>query len=146
MGGDLLIDKTNLNMNSAYSTALQQQTQGMNNLFSALKSGDIAKAQEAYAASGLPAMNASNTSPLGRLYNGLRNGDLKSAQQAALAMQGHKAGKDTSTTTSNSNSLLNNADPKAQLKAAAIELAKQSKAQNGLSTLLGLGNNINTWG
>ena len=142
------MSSVNLNTSSVYSSALQQKTQGMNNLFSALKSGDMAKAQEAYASSGLPVMGSNNTSPLGRLYNALRSEDLKSAQQAALDMQGHKAGKDTSTTSTNSNSKTSapSTDPKAQIKAAALELVKQSKAQNGLSTLLGLGNNINTWG
>ena len=67
----------------------------MNNLFSALKAGDLAKAQKAYASSGLPPMGANNTSPLGRLYTALRNEDLKSAQQAALDMQGRKSNKNT---------------------------------------------------
>jgi hypothetical protein len=143
------VSSINLNTSNVYSTALQQKTQGMNNLFSALKAGDLAKAQEAYASSGLPPMGAHNTSPLGRLYTALRNEDLKSAQQAALDMQGHKATKDTSTsTTTNSNTKATSTDtnPKAKIKATALELVKQSKAQNNLSALLGLGNNVNTWG
>ena len=93
-------------------------------------------------------MGAHNNSPLGRLYTALRNEDLKSAQQAALDMQGRKATKDTNATTSNSNAKATSADtdPKAKIKATALELVKQSKAQNNLSALLGLGNNVNTWG
>lgn len=138
----------NVNTSSVYSSALQQKNQSMSNLFSALKTGDMTKAQEAYASSGLPPMGANNTSPLGRLYNALRNEDLKSAQQAALDMQGRKATKDTNATTTNSNAKATSADtdPKAKIKATALELVKQSRAQNNLSTLLGLGNNINTWG
>ena len=138
----------NLNTSSVYSSALQQKNQSMSNLFSALKTGDMTKAQEAYASSGLPPIGANNTSPLGRLYNALRNEDLKSAQQAALDMQGSKATKDTNATTTNSNAKATSADtdPKAKIKATALELVKQSRAQNNLSTLLGLGNNVNTWG
>lgn len=93
-------------------------------------------------------MGTNNTSPLGRLYSALRNEDLKSAQQAALDMQGRKAGKDTnaSSSSSTSKSTAIDTDPKAKIKATALELVKQSKAQNNLSALLGLGNNINTWG
>lgn len=119
----------------------------MNNLFSALKAGDLAKAQKAYASSGLPPMGANNTSPLGRLYTALRNEDLKSAQQAALDMQGRKSNKNTSATVnSNSKATSSDTDPKAKIKATALELVKQSKVQNNLSALLGLGNNVNTWG
>ncbi len=132
----------NVHATSAYASALQQKTQGMNNLFSALKAGDMTKAQEAYAASGLPVMGANNTSPLGRLYNALRNEDLRSAQQASLDMQGRKTSKDTSA----SKTPTSITDPQAQIRATALELVKQSKSQNGLSTLLGLGNNINLWG
>jgi hypothetical protein len=140
------VSSVNFSTSNVYSTALQQKTQGMNSLFSALKAGDLSKAQEAYAASGLPAMAANNTSPLGRLYTALRNEDLKSAQQAALDMQGHKASKDTSATNSNAKATSTDIDPKAKLKATALELVKQSRAQNNLSALLGLGNNVNTWG
>ena len=138
----------NLSTASVYSSALQQKSQNMNNMFSALKAGDLAKAQEAYASSGLPPMAANNTSPLGRLYNALRHDDLKSAQQAALDMQGHKAGKDTSSTSTSggTKNTSTTTDPKAQIKATALELVKQSKAQSNASALIGLGNNVNLWG
>jgi len=102
---------------STYTSGLQQKQQNMNNMFAALKSGDLATAQKAYAASGMPAMAANNTSPLGRLYTALRNDDLKSAQQAALDMQGHSKSKGASTNTSNSASKPTaSTDPKAELK------------------------------
>ena len=132
---------------NTYTSGLQQKQQNMNNMFAALNSGDLATAQKAYASSGMPAMAANNTSPLGRLYNALRNEDLKSAQQAALDMQGHSKSKGTVINTPNSSSKpASSTDPKADLKAAALELVKQSKSQTNLSSLLGLGNNINMWG
>ena len=140
------LSSVNLNTSSVYATALQQKTQSMNTLFSALKAGDLPKAQEAYAASGLPPMGANNTSPLGRLYNALSHEDLKSAQQAALDMQGRKASKSTNAGSTNTTSPTIETDPKAKIKATALELVKQSRAQNNLSALLGLGNHVNTWG
>ena len=77
---------------STYANGLQKKQQNMNNMFAALKSGDMASAQKAYASSGMPPMAANNTSPLGRLYQALRNEDLSGAQKAALDMQG-KSGK-----------------------------------------------------
>lgn len=132
---------------NTYASGLQQKQQNMNNMFAALKSGDMAAAQKAYASSGMPSMAANNTSPLGRLYNALKNEDLKSAQQAALDMQGRSNSKSTTTSSTNNTSKpISTPDPKAELKAAALELAKQSKAQTNLSSLLGLGNHINMWG
>lgn len=138
----------NLSTASVYSSALQQKSQNVNNMFSALKAGDLAKAQEAYASSGLPPMATNNTSPLGRLYNALCHDDLKSAQQAALDMQWSKAGKDTGSTNTSGGTKNTSptTDPKAQIKATALELVKQSKAQSSASALLGLGNNVNLWG
>jgi len=80
----------NLTSTHVYSTALQQKSRGIQDIFSALDAGDLKSAQTAYAASGLPAMIAKNSSPLGRLFNALRNEDLKNAQQASLDMQGSK--------------------------------------------------------
>ena len=131
---------------NTYTSGLQQKQQNMNNMFAALKSGDMTTAQKAYASSGMPAMAANNTSPLGRLYNALRNEDLESAQQAALDIQGHSKSKGTVTTTPNSSSkIASSTDPKSELKAAALELVKQSKSQTNLSSFFGLGNNVNMW-
>lgn len=76
---------------SAYASGLQQKQQNMNNMFAAIKTGDMVAAQKAYASSGMPPMAANNTSPLGRLYQALRNEDLpliktrsKSQLQSAL--------------------------------------------------------------
>jgi hypothetical protein len=91
---------------STYASGLQQKQQNMNNMFAALKSGDMASAQKAYASSGMPPMAANNTSPLGRLYQALRHEDLAGAQKAALDMQG-KHGK---TASSSANSTQNSAN------------------------------------
>ena len=80
---------------STYASGLQQKQQNMNNMFAALKSGDLVTAQKAYASSGMPPMATNNNSPLGRLYQALRHEDLAGAQKAALDMQG-KNGKNTS--------------------------------------------------
>ena len=44
----------NLNTSNVYSSVLQQKSQNVLNLFSALQDGDLKKAQKAYASSGLP--------------------------------------------------------------------------------------------
>ena len=129
---------------STYASGLQQKQQNMNNMFAALKSGDMATAQKAYASSGMPPMAANNTSPLGRLYQALRHEDLASAQKAALDMQG-KSGKSASTpvnpTPSNSN-----AQTPAQKTAAALAQASIKAQQSSILAMLGQGTNVNTWG
>jgi hypothetical protein len=54
--GDNPMTINNISAQSSYASGLQQKQQTMNNLFSALKAGDLATAQKAYAAAGLPAM------------------------------------------------------------------------------------------
>jgi hypothetical protein len=129
---------------STYASGLQQKQQNMNNMFSALKSGDMVSAQKAYAASGLPPQATNNTSPLGRLYQALRHEDLAGAQKAALDMQG-KSGKSASTpvnpTPSNSN-----AQTPAQKTAAALAQASIKAQQSSILAMLGQGTNVNTWG
>ena len=130
---------------STYANGLQQKQQNMNNMFAALKSGDMASAQKAYASSGMPPMAANNTSPLGRLYQALRHEDLAGAQKAALDMQG-KSGKNAS---SPANSTPNNASTPtttAQKTAAALAQANLKAQQSSVLALLGRGTNINTWG
>ena len=119
---------------STYASGLQQKQQNMNNLFAALKSGDMAAAQKAYASSGMPPMAANNTSPLGRLYQALRHEDLAGAQKAALDMQG-KNGKSTSTATT-----------PATKATAALAQADLKVQQSSVWAILGRGTNVNTWG
>jgi hypothetical protein len=129
---------------STYASGLQQKQQNMNNMFSALKSGDMASAQKAYAASGLPPQATNNTSPLGRLYQALRHEDLAGAQKAALDMQG-KSGKSASApvhpTPSNSS-----AQTPVQKTAAALAQASVKAQQSSILAMLGQGTNVNTWG
>ena len=40
----------------------------------------------------------------------------------------------------------NISDPKATIKAAALEIVKNGASNSRLSTLLGIGKNIDTWG
>jgi hypothetical protein len=49
------------------AVAMQEKQQNWNNIFSALKTGDLASAQKAYPSSGLPPMAKGNTTALGRL-------------------------------------------------------------------------------
>ena len=133
----------NLNTSNVYSSGLQQKSQNVLDVFSALQDGDLKKAQKAYASSGLPVMDAKNTNPLGRLYNTLRNEDLKGAQQAGLDMQGKNKNKKISNPTPQTTNI---SDPKATIKAAALEIVKNGASNSRLSTLLGLGKNIDTLG
>jgi len=130
---------------STYASGLQQKQQNMNNMFAALKSGDMAAAQKAYAASGMPPMAANNTSPLGRLYQALHHEDLAGAQKAALDMQG-KNGKSTSTPTQATSNSASTATTPAQKTAAALAQASVKAQQSSLMAMLGQGNNVNTWG
>jgi hypothetical protein len=129
---------------STYANGLQQKQQNMNNMFAALKSGDITAAQKAYASSGMPPMAANNASPLGRLYQALRHEDLAGAQKAALDMQG-KNGKSTSTTANSNTSSVSTPTTPAQ-KAAALAQASLKAQQSSVLAMLGQGTNVNTWG
>jgi hypothetical protein len=129
---------------STYANGLQQKQQNMNNMFAALKSGDMTVAQKAYASSGMPPMAANNTSPLGRLYQALRHEDLAGAQKAALDMQG-KNGKSTSTTANSNTSSVSTPTTPAQ-KAAALAQASLKAQQSSVLAMLGQGTNVNTWG
>ena len=127
---------------STYASGLQQKQQNMNNMFAALKSGDMAAAQKAYASSGMPPMVATNTSPLGRLYQALRHEDLAGAQKAALDMQG-KNGKSSSTA---ANPIVSTPTTPAQKAAAALAQASLKAQQSSVLAMLGQGTNVNTWG
>lgn len=135
----------NIAAQSTYATGLQQKQQNMNNLFSALKAGDMASAQKAYAASGLPVMAKNNTSPLGRLYQALRSEDLAGAQKAALDMQPKNNGKGTlaATTRSSSASSIKTTSA-AQKAAAALASANITAQQSSVFALMGIGSNVNT--
>ena len=130
---------------SAYASGLQQKQQNMNNMFAALKSGDIVSAQKAYASSGLPPMAANNNSPLGRLYQALRNENLGDAQKAALDMQG-KNGKSTGTPVKELPAALASKASPAQKIAAEIAQANIKAQQSNILAMLGRGTNVNTWG
>lgn len=128
---------------STYASGLQQKQQNMNNMFAALKSGDMAAAQKAYASSGMPPMAANNTSPLGRLYNALRNEDLAGAQKAALDMQGKKS---KSATNSSASNVISTPATSAKKAEAALAQANLKSQQTNLLAILGRGTNVNTWG
>jgi hypothetical protein len=130
---------------NTYASGLQQKQQNMNNMFAALKSGDLATAQKAYAASGMPPMAANNTSPLGRLYQALRQDDLAGAQKAALDMQG-KHGKNNNSPVSAIVDKSNTAMTPAQKAAAALAQTSRDTQQSNVLALFGRGTNINTWG
>jgi multidrug resistance efflux pump len=130
---------------STYASGLQQKQQNMNNMFAALKSGDLAAAQKAYASSGMPPMAANNTSPLGRLYQALRHEDLTGAQKAALDMQGKNA-KNTSTAASATPTNANTSTTPAQKAAAALAQASLKAQQSSVLAMLGQGTHVNTWG
>jgi hypothetical protein len=134
----------NIAAQGSYATGLQQKQQNMNNLFSALKAGDMASAQKAYAASGLPVMAKNNTSPLGRLYQALRSEDLAEAQKAALDMQPKNNGKGTSTATAPSSSTASAKTTAAQKAAAALASANITAQQSSVFALMGIGSNVNT--
>jgi hypothetical protein len=133
----------NISIQSTYATGLQQKQQNMNNLFAALKAGDMASAQKSYASSGLPVLAKNNTSPLGRLYQALRTEDLAAAQKAALDMQPKNSNKVTpaaSASTSKASTSLTTA----QKTAAALVSANISAQQSSVFALLGIGNNVDT--
>jgi hypothetical protein len=130
---------------STYASGLQQKQQNMNNMFAALKSGDMATAQKTYASSGMPPMAANNTSPLGRLYQALRHEDLVGAQKAALDMQG-KNGKSLNTPVNQAPSISNSQTTPAQKTAAALAQASIKAQQSSILAMLGQGTNVNTWG
>jgi hypothetical protein len=129
---------------STYASGLQQKQQNMNNMFAALKSGDMAAAQKAYASSGMPPMTTNNTSPLGRLYQALRHEDLAGAQKAALDMQG-KNGKSASAASPNPSNANTPTTP-AQKTAAALAQASLKAQQSSVLAMLGQGIHVNTWG
>ena len=130
---------------STYANGLQQKQQNMNNMFAALKSGDLAAAQKAYASSGMPPMAVNNTSPLGRLYNALRGEDLAGAQKASLDMQGKSGQKASASANSKPSSDSTPLTP-AQKTAAALAQASLKTQQSSILAMLGRGTNINTWG
>ena len=130
---------------STYASGLQQKQQNMNNMFAALKSGDMATAQKAYASSGMPPMAANNTSPLGRLYQALRHEDLAGAQKAALDMQG-KNGKSATPPVNQAPSSSSSQTTPVQKTAAALAQASIKAQQSCILAMLGQGTNVNTWG
>jgi hypothetical protein len=87
-----------INGSSAASTSLtsgvatmQQRQQDFKDLFSSLKSGDLASAQKAFA--NLTAGKALGAdSPLSQLGQALQSGDLSAAQQAGQALQAQRSG------------------------------------------------------
>ena len=130
---------------STYASGLQQKQQNMNNMFAALKSGDLSAAQKAYASSGMPPMAANNNSPLGRLYQALHHEDLAGAQKAALDMQG-KNGKSVNTAANSTAISASTPTTPAQKAAAALAQANLKAQQSSVLAMLGQGTHVNTWG
>jgi hypothetical protein len=71
---------------------VQQRQQAFKDLFSALQSGDLGAAQQAFdkVTQGRGALNAN--SPLAALGQALKNGDLPAAQSAGQTIQSQRAG------------------------------------------------------
>jgi hypothetical protein len=132
----------NIGSQSTYANGLQHKQQNMKNLFSALKAGDMASAQKAYAESGLPAMAKSNTSPMGRLFQALRSEDLAGAQKAGLDMQLKNNFKSTSTAVTPNPISSTNETTIAQKVAAALASFRAAQ-QSSVFTHLGVGNQVN---
>lgn len=68
----------------------QQRQQGVKDLFSALKAGDLTSAQKAF--SGIKSNSTDANSPMTKIGTALQAGDLAAAQQAAQAMQDNRGG------------------------------------------------------
>ena len=77
---------------SASMAAWQQNQQNVKNLFSAVKSGDLASAQKAF--SSLSGNNATvnGNSPLAQIGKALQNGDIAGAQTATQQLQASRSG------------------------------------------------------
>lgn len=69
----------------------QSKQQGLKDLFSALKAGDLPSAQKAMASVGGNGNAASAKGPLAQIASALQSGDLAGAQKAAEAMQSSHA-------------------------------------------------------
>ncbi len=128
---------------NTYAAALQQKQQNWSNLFSALSAGDLATAQKAYAASGLPPMAKGNTTAMGRLYQALNAGDLAGAQNAALGLQPKNNGKGAASAAPASPSTPSSKTA-IQSKAQALVNASKAAQQSSLLAFMGLGGNVNT--
>ena len=64
----------------------QQRQQGMKDLFSAIKAGDLESAQKAFASLNLNPNTTNPSSPLAQIGNALASGDMAAAQNQAQAM------------------------------------------------------------
>jgi hypothetical protein len=132
----------NISTQGTYAANFQLKQQNWNKLFSALKAGDLATAQNAYAALGLPPIAKSNASPMGRMYQALHSEDLAAAQKAALDMQPKNSNKAMSSTAPASTS---STPPSVQSNAAAaLVSASKTAQQSSLLKFMGLGNHVNT--
>lgn len=135
---------SNISTQNTYAVALRQKQQNWNNLFSALKTGDLASAQKAYSSSGLPPMAKSNTTALGRLYQALNSGDLAGAQNAALELQPKNGGKGTPTSVTPAANASQITKTTIQAKAQALVNVSKEAQQSSLLDFMGLGGNVNT--
>jgi len=68
----------------------QQRQQSFQDMMSAVQSGDLGAAQQAFKSLG-GGRNIQGNSPLAQLGQALNNGDLAGAQQAVLALQSSRA-------------------------------------------------------
>jgi hypothetical protein len=137
---------SNITNQGTYASGLLQKQQSMNNMFAALKSGDIATAQKLYTSTGLPQVISNNTSPLGRLYQALIKADLPGAQQAALDMQ-HKGGAKSGVKSTTSPSTTYGENNTSAQKAASILANANIEAQkSSVFAMLNANSNLTTAG
>jgi len=77
----------------------QQRQQSVKDLFSAIKTGDLAAAQKAM--SSVSGNNSSTDGPFAEISKALQSGDIQSAQKAAQALhEHHHHGRASTATTS----------------------------------------------
>ncbi len=70
----------------------QQRQQSVKDMFSALKSGDLGAAQQAYSKISGGTNVANGNSLMGQIGQALQNGDLSGAQKAAQTLQASRGG------------------------------------------------------
>ena len=148
---------------SGHLSDTQRSNQSAKQLFASLKSGDLAGAQKAFTqfsgTQGGKSLMQSLNSTFAQLGSALKSGDLKSAQSLASGLQGGQAlNTSTSLLTSSSASAYkgSKSNPQAILNSIKTQNSMSlfgvldgldqstNKGTDSLSSLMGLGKNINT--
>ncbi len=150
---------------SGHLSDTQRSNQSAKQLFASLKSGDLAGAQKAFtqysSTQGGKSLMQSMNSTFAQLGSALKSGDLKSAQTLASGLQGGQAlANALSTSTSSGNSanaskgskpnpqaILNSIKTQTSLSLFGVLDGLDQSSTTGtdsLSSLMGLGKNINT--